>query len=66
MGRFPFGDDFNVRVAPQDHDALLKLVQDRIPAERMPLLIGVGDTVTSNPSADGAYPAAGEEAIVDF
>jgi glucosylglycerol 3-phosphatase len=53
-GEVPFGDDFNVRVAPQDHDALLKLVQDRIPAERMPLLIGVGDTVTSNPSADGA------------
>ena len=36
------------------HDALLKLVQDRIPAERMPLLVGVGDTVTSNSSADGA------------
>ena len=53
-GEVPFGDDFNVRVAPQDHDALLKLVQDRIPAERMPLLVGVGDTVTSNPSADGA------------
>jgi glucosylglycerol 3-phosphatase len=53
-GEVPFGDDFNVRVAPQNHDALLKLVQDRIPAERMPLLVGVGDTVTSNPSADGA------------
>jgi glucosylglycerol 3-phosphatase len=53
-GEVPFGDDFNVRVAPQTHDALLKLVQDRIPAERMPLLVGVGDTVTSNPSADGA------------
>ena len=53
-GEVPFGDDFNVRVAPQDHDALLKLVQDRIPAERMPLLVGVGDTVTSNSSADGA------------
>jgi glucosylglycerol 3-phosphatase len=50
----PFGDDFNVRVAPQTHDALLKLVQDRIPAERMPLLVGVGDTVTSIPSTDGA------------
>ena len=53
-GEVPFGDDFNVRVAPQTHDALLKLVQDRIPAERMPLLVGVGDTVTSNLSADGA------------
>ena len=53
-GEVPFGDDFNVRVAPQNHDALLKLVQDRIPAKRMPLLVGVGDTVTSNPAADGA------------
>ena len=58
-GEVPFGDDFNVRVAPQDHDALLKLVQDRIPAERMPLLVGVGDTVTSNPSADGAIRLRG-------
>jgi glucosylglycerol 3-phosphatase len=53
-GEVPFGDDFNVRVAPQTHDALLKLVQDRIPASGCHCLWG---WVTRSPpilSADGA------------
>ena len=52
-GEAPFGDGFNVRSAPRDHNALMALVQERIPPERMPVLVGVGDTVTSNRSADG-------------
>ncbi|GIR25074.1 MAG: glucosylglycerol-phosphate phosphatase [Synechococcus sp.] len=52
-GESPLGETFNVRTAPHDPEALLALVQQRIPAERMPLLVGVGDTVTSTASADG-------------
>ncbi len=52
-GQAPLGDDFNVRNAPRDHHALLNLCLDAIPADQMPTLIGVGDTVTSTASADG-------------
>jgi glucosylglycerol 3-phosphatase len=52
-GESPLGDAFNVRTAPHAPDALLALVKERIPADRMPLLVGVGDTVTSTASADG-------------
>ena len=52
-GTAPFGEGFNVRTAPHDPNALLQLVKDRVAPEQMPLLIGVGDTVTSTPSSDG-------------
>ena len=53
-GEAPLGDAFNVRTAPHSPAALLALVKERIPADRMPVLVGVGDTVTSTASADGA------------
>ena len=46
-GISPFGEDFNVRNAPKTLKELVKLCIDKIPNEQMPLLIGVGDTVTS-------------------
>tara|TARA_B100000965_G_scaffold233396_1_gene195463 strand:- start:1251 stop:2450 length:1200 start_codon:yes stop_codon:yes gene_type:complete len=46
-GIYPFGEDFNVRNAPGSLNELVKLCRDKIPASQMPLLIGVGDTVTS-------------------
>ncbi|WP_250397787.1 glucosylglycerol 3-phosphatase [Synechococcus sp. MU1651] len=52
-GESPLGETFNVRTAPHDPEALLALVRQRIPSEWMPLLVGVGDTVTSTASADG-------------
>lgn len=52
-GIAPFGQSFNVRNAPHTPEALLQLVKDRVPAEQMPLLVGVGDTVTSTQSSDG-------------
>ncbi len=52
-GVFPLGEDFNVRTAPRDYGALLQLARERLPMERMPLLVGVGDTVTSTQTADG-------------
>ena len=46
-GAYPFGENFNVRNAPKTHAQLIKLCRDKIPHEQMPLLVGVGDTVTS-------------------
>ena len=46
-GTAPLGDNFNVRTAPHDHGELLSLCEKAIPNEQMPLLVGVGDTVTS-------------------
>ena len=52
-GVFPLGEDFNVRTAPRDHQALLQLAEERLPMERMPRVVGVGDTVTSTQADDG-------------
>jgi len=46
-GVYPFGENFNVRNAPKTHNKLIELCKDKIPINQMPLLIGVGDTVTS-------------------
>ena len=46
-GVYPFGETFNVRNAPRTLNGLLKLCKDNIQSDQMPLLIGVGDTVTS-------------------
>ena len=46
-GVYPFGENFNVRNAPKTHDKLIALCKDKIPSDQMPLLVGVGDTVTS-------------------
>ena len=46
-GVYPFGENFNVRNAPKTHTKLMALCKDKIPSDQMPLLVGVGDTVTS-------------------
>ena len=46
-GVYPFGEKFNVRNAPRTINELVNLCIDKIPTDQMPLLIGVGDTVTS-------------------
>jgi len=46
-GVYPFGENFNVRNAPKTLDELVKLCRDRISSDEMPLLVGIGDTVTS-------------------
>ena len=46
-GEAPFGEDFNVRSAPKSIKELVNLCSKRIRVDDMPLLIGVGDTVTS-------------------
>tara|TARA_Y100001968_G_scaffold149395_1_gene136638 strand:- start:414 stop:1616 length:1203 start_codon:yes stop_codon:yes gene_type:complete len=46
-GEFPFGEGFNVRTAPKNHKELIDLCVRKISRNDMPLIIGVGDTVTS-------------------
>jgi len=46
-GVYPFGENFNVRHAPKTLNKLIDLCRDKIPSNQMPMLIGVGDTVTS-------------------
>ena len=46
-GVYPFGEEFNVRNAPKSLPELISLCKAKIPSNQMPLLIGVGDTVTS-------------------
>lgn len=51
-GEYPLGEAFNARQAPRDQQALLQLAQDHFDPEIMPRIIGVGDTVTSQPDED--------------
>lgn len=46
-GEYPLGEGFSARGAPRDPDALAELVERCIPVDAMPLLVGIGDTVTS-------------------
>ncbi len=46
-GFYPFGEKFNVRDAPNKLNELVNLCLEKISIDQMPLLIGVGDTVTS-------------------
>ena len=53
-GKYPLGEDFNARQAPQDQTALLQLVKDNFDPAIMPTIIGVGDTVTSKVVENGS------------
>ncbi len=46
-GVYPFGENFSVRNAPKTQNKLIALCKDKISSDQMPLLVGVGDTVTS-------------------
>ncbi|MBF2057532.1 MAG: glucosylglycerol 3-phosphatase [Cyanobacterium sp. T60_A2020_053] len=46
-GKYPLGDDFNVRRAPHNLDDLLNLIIDNFDPKFMPFIMGVGDTVNS-------------------
>lgn len=56
-GSYPLGEGFNAREAPRDHGVLLKLAEERFDRALMPRIIGVGDTVSSNPNPDGSGDA---------
>ncbi|MCW6035638.1 glucosylglycerol 3-phosphatase [Spirulina subsalsa FACHB-351] len=46
-GTYPLGESFSVRTAPQTLEGLLDLVQRHFDPQWMPVIVGVGDTVTS-------------------
>ena len=46
-GHFPLGEDFHVLDAPHSHSELLGMMKESFDPEVMPLMVGVGDTVTS-------------------
>ncbi|QEY31073.1 glucosylglycerol 3-phosphatase [Synechococcus sp. RSCCF101] len=52
-GHAPLGRDFNVRGAPRDIPSMLALARKRFDPAWMPRLVGVGDTVTSEPPTAG-------------
>ncbi len=62
-GHYPLGESFNAREAPRDHEALLELARDHFDPELMPRIIGVGDTITSQPNPDqpGLYQRGGSD-----
>lgn len=52
-GSAPLGGEFHVRDAPHDHAGLLELCRSHIDPSQMPRLVGVGDTITSQPAGMG-------------
>ncbi len=58
-GAYPLGEDFNARSAPQNADELLALARKFDPAQ-MPLIVGVGDTITSQ-VVDGQVRRGGSD-----
>ncbi|MEL6605020.1 MAG: glucosylglycerol 3-phosphatase [Cyanobacteria bacterium J06614_10] len=46
-GHYPLGVDFNARQAPRSLNDMLKVALQNFEPAQMPLLVGVGDTVTS-------------------
>ncbi|MEM8503937.1 MAG: glucosylglycerol 3-phosphatase [Cyanobacteria bacterium P01_D01_bin.1] len=57
-GNHPLGVDFNARQAPRSLDDMLMLVTQNFDQAHMPIIVGVGDTVTSQ--------AVGKEGEMDF
>ena len=60
-GTAPLGANFNARSAPTGHTELLELCQRSIPVEQMPVLVGVGDTITSEPDGQGGWRRGGSD-----
>ena len=52
-GKYPLGSDFNARQAPHNKQELIALVKDNFDLALMPIIIGVGDTVTSKAEING-------------
>jgi len=46
-GKYPLGEDFNIRAAVQEKIDLLALIKNNFDREIMPKIVGVGDTITS-------------------
>ena len=51
-GTYPLGQTFSARTAPRQHQELLQLVKNQFEPQHMPVMVGVGDTVTSRVETD--------------
>ncbi len=62
-GEFPLGEDFTARTAPGDLNSLVTLAENAFDPDLMPVIVGVGDTITSNPDPGvaGAYLRGGSD-----
>ena len=47
-GKYPLGENFNARQAPQTNVELLQLIKNNFDPKLMPLIVGVGDTITGS------------------
>ncbi len=59
--RYPLGEGFNARQAPHATDELVAIVTDNFDPEHMPLIVGVGDTVTAQAQGEGAIKRGGSD-----
>ncbi len=61
VGEYPLGESFNARQAPHRLEDLVALVRKHFDPAQMPLMVGVGDTVTAQKQADGAVKRGGSD-----
>ena len=54
IGVHPLGVGFNARQAPSTMEDMLTLVKQDFDPAHMPMIMGVGDTVTSQPESDSS------------
>ncbi len=60
-GKAPFGRNFNFRNSPNSVTEKIDLCKRTIQKEDMPLIVGVGDTVTSKKNNDKIYSRGGSD-----
>ena len=60
-GKAPFGRDFNFRNSPNSVAEKIDLCKRTIKKEDMPLIVGVGDTITSKKNGEKSYLRGGSD-----
>lgn len=65
-GTWPLGEEFNAREAPADADALLELAARHFDAQRMPRIVGVGDTLTSDKSGSEVHRGGSDRGFLQL
>jgi glucosylglycerol 3-phosphatase len=65
-GVWPLGENFNAREAPADADALLELAADHFDPQRMPRIVGVGDTLTSDRSGSERHRGGSDRGFLEL
>ena len=59
--RYPLGEAFNARQAPPAMAELVELATDNFDPAHMPLIVGVGDTVTAQDQGEGEVKRGGSD-----